>query len=194
MISLRKMIAKHINLIILNLNHMKTILASLLLIGFAHVSYAQVDIAYTENTNLTTMKGLERNYARPTSLPHNEALSLAEKSERLQMQVFNYDIKTADVYSPEVNTTYTVNFTEGNNHIDAIYAKDGKLIQSEGVFENVPVPYNIGYELAKTYPGWEFHKSWCYNTINPEGSSEISYKIQLKKGRKTKLVKFNSQQ
>lgn len=171
---------------------MKTILACLLLIGFAQVSYAQVDIAYTENTNLTAKQGHERNYARLTSLPTKEALSLAEKSERLQMQVLNYDIKTADVYSPEVNTTYTVNFTEGSNHIAAIYAKDGRLIQSEGVFENVPVPYSIGYQLAKAYPGWEFHKSWCYSTYNPDRSSEILYKIQLKKGNKTKLVKFNS--
>lgn len=173
---------------------MKTILATLLLIGFAQLTYAQVDIAYTENTNLTAKQGLERNYARLTSLPSSEALYMAEKSERLQMQVFNYDIKTADVYSPEANTTYTVIFSEGSNHIDAVYAKDGKLIQSEGVFENVPVPYSIGYELAKTYPGWEFHKSWCYSTFSTEGSSEISYKIQLKQGNKTKLVKFNSQQ
>ena len=170
---------------------MKTILATILFIGYAQVTYSQVDIAYAENTNLTNRKGLERNFTLPSSISSNEALFLADKSMQLQLQVLNYDIKSSEVYSPEANTTYTVNFTEGINHIDAIYAKDGSFIQSEGVFENVPIPYRIGYELAKKYPGWEFHKSWCYSTFNADETSEITYKIQLKKDNKTKVVKIN---
>lgn len=171
---------------------MKTILASILFIGFANLTYSQTDIAYTTHTNLTAMKGLENNYVKPTTISSDEAISLTEKLKQLQVQVLNYDIKSADVYSPEANTTYTVNFTEGNNHIDAVYAKDGRFIQSEAVFENLPIPYQIGYELAKTYPGWEFHKTWCYTTYNTDQSYKKSYKIQLKKNNRTKFVMIDA--
>lgn len=169
---------------------MKTILASsLIFIGLAQLTYAQTDMAYNKNTNLTTLKGLDKNYVKPTSISSsNEALSLTEKLEQLQIQVLNYDIKSDDVYSPKMSTTYTVNFAEGNNYIDAVYAKDGRFIQSEGVFEDVPVPYQIGYQLAKAHPGWEFYKTWCYTTYNSDQSYKKSYKIQLKKNNRTKFV------
>src|SRR5690554_3748569 len=98
---------------------MKTIFASILFIGFAQVTYSQVDIAYTEHATLTAIKGLEKNYARSSSVVSNSADFLTEKSKQLQLQALNYDIKSAEVYAPEANTTYTVNFTEGINHIEA---------------------------------------------------------------------------
>ncbi|MEO5789752.1 hypothetical protein [Gelidibacter sp.] len=167
---------------------MKTLLITFLLIGFAQFSHSQTDFAYTETSNLNLKN---KNESIPNFKNSNEVKYLAEKSKKLEGQAFNYDIKSAAVYASHLKTTYSVSFTEGKNRIDAIYDADGKLLQSEGTYENVAIPYAIGSQLAKAHPGWEFHKSWCTSNYKLNSDTDIIYKIQLKKGNKTKVVKVN---
>ncbi|RAJ26441.1 hypothetical protein LX77_00690 [Gelidibacter algens] len=173
---------------------MKTFLTTLLLLGFAQATYSQMDIASAENTNMAFITTKDNSNSSVSTFPKisDDGLPMAERSEKLQLQVFNYDIKSAKVFSPKANTTYSVRFSQGNYRIDAIYAKDGQFIQSEGVFENVPIPFHIGYELAKKYPGWEFHKSWCYSNYSFDKSPKTSYSIEIKKGDKTKVISSNA--
>lgn len=170
---------------------MKTLFISFLLIGVAQFSNSQTDLAYTATTNMDLKNNTIKTTAAPELRNSITANFLDKNSRRLEQQVLQYDIKNATVYAPYLKTTYSVSFTEGNNRIDAIYDADGTLIQSEGAFENVSVPYVIGYQLAKKYPGWEFHKSWCTSSYSLDNDAEIIYKIQLKKGHKTKIVKVN---
>ncbi|MEO6348626.1 MAG: hypothetical protein ABIO60_12035 [Aquaticitalea sp.] len=170
---------------------MKTMLMTILLIGSIKVMHSQSDMAYVEATNVTQTKNHSNGIIKEDRKYENETAYLAEKSKKLQLQALNYDIKNANVYVPNLETTYAVNFTEGINKINAIYAQDGALLKSEGSFENVRVPYNIGVKLAKTYPGWEFHKTWCYSHYEMDKNTQIIYKLQLKKGNKTKMITIN---
>lgn len=170
---------------------MKTLFITFLLIGFAQFSYSQTDLAYTKTSNMNLEKNPMKKEISAAAKISIETNSLMEKAKNLEWQAFNYDIKSDSVYSPNLKTTYSVSFAQNNNRIDAIYDADGKLLQSEGTFEDVCIPHAIGYQLAKTYPGWEFHKSWRTSKYSLNGDDEIIYKIQLKKGNRTKVIKVN---
>jgi len=167
---------------------MKTILLSTLIIGLAQLTYSQTQIAYTESTNIAENHKKEVKVSDFDLWEDLEETFMAEKTKKLLLEVLNYDIKSSSVYSPRSKTTYTVNFTEGNHHIEAIYDNNGNLLQSDGVFENVRIPYIIGSRLAKEYPGWEFHKSWCYSLYEFNRDTAVMYRIQLKKLNKTKMI------
>ncbi|WP_452232261.1 hypothetical protein [Lacinutrix sp. MEBiC02595] len=170
---------------------MKTMFITFLFLGFAQVTYSQSDIAYTETTDHT----LESTHVKKDFNSVSEKIIgtsyLSAKTKKLQLQVFNYNIKNAAVYAANVNTTYSVHFTEGNNHVDAIYAKDGTLLQSEGIFKNVRIPYNISVKVAKKYAGWMVAKTYCYNNYRHNKDTEVLYKMQLRKGNKTKAIEIN---
>ena len=170
---------------------MKTMLMTFLLIGSIQVMNAQTNVAYADVTNVTKVKSHSSGINNTDNNYKPEAASLAEKVKKMQFQVDSYDIKNTTVYEPNLETTYSVKFAQGINQINAVYAKDGSLIKSEGIFENVPVPTAIGVDLAKKYPGWEFHKTWCYSSYEVNRKSKILYKIQLKKDNKTKIIKIN---
>lgn len=170
---------------------MKTLFITFLLLGFAQFSSSQTDLAYTTTSTMDLKTNPVKTKIAPEIRNYSNSSFLVEKSGKLEQQMLNYDIKSATVYAPYLKTTYSVSFTEGNNRIDAIYDANGTLIQSEGAFENVSIPYVIGCQLAKKYPGWEFHKSWCTSSYSVNNDLEVIYKIQLKKGNKTKVVKMN---
>lgn len=184
-------IAKNQLILTIKTHNMKSILITIVFLGSVLGVNAQSDLAYADlsTTSIKSTSAKEKTtefYKEIVASPY-----MAEKAKKLQLQVDNYDIKKNDVYVPNASGTYTVNFTEGINEVKAIYSADGDLLTSEGAFENVPVPYNIGSELAKKYPGWEFNKSWCYSSYSRDMDSKIMYKILLKKGTKTKTVKIN---
>ena len=118
---------------------MKTLLLSSLIIGLVQLTYSQTQIAYVETANKTEDHKKEVKISDFDLWEDLGETFMAEKTKKLLLEVLHYDIKSSSVYSPRSKTTYTVNFTEGNHHIEAIYDNKGNLLQSDGVFENVGV-------------------------------------------------------
>lgn len=171
---------------------MKTFVIGLIAIGLTNLINAQNDLAsvsnsddliYSTKISSNTSKDFNMEYLSETN---QEGVSII--IQKLQKVVANYNIKTSEVYQPELTTTYTVNFSEDENTVVAVYNKDGEVISSNEHYQNIRLPYKISLEIAKKYPGWAFNNVQCEIVYAINNSVETKYKINLKKNRKSKNI------
>ncbi|WP_179338782.1 hypothetical protein [Winogradskyella ludwigii] len=171
---------------------MKTHVLGLIALGLTNLMIAQNDIAevtnsdaimYSKSKSINTVANLNSEYL---SLASHDGVAIVVK--KIQKIVANYDIKTADVYLSNRNTTYTVNFMEGGNTVEAVYNKAGKIISCKEYYNDIRLPYNVSTKIAKQYPGWSFDKIKCEIVYAIDKASLTTYKITIKKERKSKNV------
>ncbi|WP_179007007.1 hypothetical protein [Winogradskyella forsetii] len=172
---------------------MKTQVLGLIALGLTNLMIAQNDIAAithseavmpTESKAESTVKNLNSEYL---SLTRHDGAALVVK--KLQNIVANYNIKTADVYQPKRNITYTVNFKEDLNSIDVIYNKDGKILSCKEHYQDVRLPYDASVKIAKQYPGWAFDTVSCKVSYSDDNSPVITYEVIIEKEEKTKKIR-----
>jgi len=168
---------------------MKNYVMVFLFVGLTNQMIAQPNemIAYTPSN--------EEVYATTKTTLHSEYLKtvtkqdFAVKIQTLQNAVANYDIKSSDVYQPNSEGTYTVNFDEGNNRITAIYDKNGQLVSCEENYNGIKLPYELASKLTKEYPNYGIEKVNCkIRYTNNKQESNIVYKVVLNNGNKSKKM------
>ena len=171
---------------------MKTYVLGLIALGLTNLMIAQNDIAhvtnseammYSKSKSAVSVTDLNRDYLSTAS--HDGVAVVVKK---LQKIVANYNIKNADVYQSKRNTTYTVNFKEGDNTVVAIYNKAGKIVSCKEHYQDIRLPYNVSTKIAKEYPGWSFDKINCEIVYAIDKASLTTYEIVIKKARKSKNV------
>lgn len=171
---------------------MKTCILGLLLVGFAGLSSAQNDFALLTSDNddissPTTFKTKVHNESY-LNIRRESDQNLALRIKTLQDLAANYDISEENIFTNNKNVTYSVVFESNENYIKAIYNHDGTILQSDEYYEDIRIPYSIGAEIAKTYPGWSFYKSHCTISYAKDATTNFTYTIELKNGNKTKTV------
>ena len=169
---------------------MKTYLFGLFFLGLTNLMFAQNDLAFvsvTDQMPLTNNKTVQNESYINTMSDFNGSKIIM----KLQNVVANYNIKATDVYSKNSTTTYTVNLKEGNNELIAVYDKDGQLLSCQENYQEIKLPYELSSKLIKENPGWALNKVYCNIEYSKESEKEISYKVVLKNGKKTKTVKIN---
>jgi len=152
---------------------------------------AQDDLAFVDHSNTENYR-TEEHIEKPAFnteylLATNEA-KIPQKIQSLRKEVAQYDLINQSLYSRHSSSTYKVVFSEGANQIEVHYDSRGIILNSNEIFENVPLPYLYGKEISKEYPGWAYENVWCYVNYIADENPDISYKVLLKKGNEKQTV------
>ncbi|WP_291118794.1 hypothetical protein [Flavobacterium sp. UBA6135] len=175
---------------------MKTYVMVFLFVGLTNQMIAQPnEIIVQPDEMIAYTPSNQKVYATSKTALHSEYLKtvtkqdLAVKIQTFQNAIANYDITSSDVYQPNAEASYTVNFNEGNNHITAIYDKDGQLVSSEENYKGIRLPYKLASKLTKEYPNWGIEKVNCQILFSStKQESSIAYKVVLSNGKKLKKI------
>lgn len=166
---------------------MKTYVLVLLLIGLTNPITAQNNIAaltlsnksvYATNKNILNVEYLN-------TVAHQ---GFANKIQELQNLVAKYDIKTSTVYQSESNSTYTVDFKEGDNHITAVYDKSGQLISCQENYQSIKLPIALLSKIVKDYPNWTIEEVYCKIQYSKNMEQNIVYQVVINNENKSKKI------
>lgn len=169
---------------------MKTSILGLVFLGMTSLMPAQNDFAMVTpeyNHSVTSNKPVVKNgqyLSKMTLQPE------AVRVIKLQSIAANYDISAKSIYNAKTSQTYSVVIKSAENYIKAIYDHDGTIIKCEEFYNNVRMPYQISSELAKEYPGWEFHKIHYTIDYALNETPIFVYEVILKKGKTSKKVQI----
>lgn len=166
---------------------MKTYVIGLFFLGLTNLMIAQNDLAIVEpsNQNVYSASKTVQNAEYLNTVTHQD---ISKKIEKLQKLVANYNIQIADIYQSKVNTSYTVEFKEGDNLITAIYDKNGHLLSCEENYQAIKLPYALSSELIREYPNWSIKGVQCDIKYTKNNEGTIIYKVAINKGNKTKSI------
>jgi len=171
---------------------MKTILFGFVFLGLTSLTFAQNDIAAVNHDAANYNIPITVTNAK-INLPYLSNDNLNDSAERIKLlrkKIADYNIKESKIYTPEDSVTYDVVLTEGANQIKVVYNNEGEIIHGEETFENIRLPYAISSKVAKDNPGWEFYSTWCFITYSKNKTFKVEYKIKLKKGNKSRMIKI----
>ncbi|WP_375324101.1 hypothetical protein [Flagellimonas sp. GZD32] len=171
---------------------MKNLIIVFFISGMANLSFGQESLAMITKSDLNTRTSKSTKVQNTQYLNARKyvAPTLATSIKRLQNVAANYDITEDRVYSStNKKITYTVVFESNANYIKAIYNYDGTILESEEFYEDVRIPYSLGSEIAKAYPGWSFNNSDCIVEYVQNEATRYTYSFVLKNGTKSKRVK-----
>ncbi|TXE05690.1 hypothetical protein ES711_15440 [Gelidibacter salicanalis] len=169
---------------------MKTRILGLVFLGLTSLMSAQNDFAMVTpeySHSVTSEKPVLKNgqYLSEMTLQ-----SEAVRVTTLQSIAANYDISALSIYNAKTSQTYSVVFKSAENYIKAIYDHDGTITKCEEFYENVRMPYELSSDLAKEYPGWEFHKIHYTIDYAVNETPIFVFEVILKKGKTTKNVQI----
>lgn len=166
---------------------MKTYVIGILFFGLTNLIIAQNDLALvaSSNPNGYSTSSTVKNVAYLNTVAHQD---ISKKIEKLQRVVANYDIQKNEVYQSKINTTYTVDFTVGDNTITAIYDKNGVLLSCNEKYQDIKMPYFISSKLVKDYPNWYIKEVQCSIKYSKSKEPNITYKVAINNGNKTKNI------
>lgn len=170
-----------------NLKLMKTYLLVSLLIGLTNPMIAQNDIAAltlsNKTANTTNNEILNAEYLN--TVAHQ---GYAIKIQELQNLVAKYNIKTAVVYQPESNGTYTVEFKDADNQITAVYDRNGQLISSQENYKSIKLPIALLSKIVKDNPNCTIEKVYCKIQYIKNKKQNIVYQVVINNENKSKKI------
>ncbi len=170
---------------------MKTIVTGLIFLGFTTLMQSQNEIAFVNVNSEAAVKPSKNILINSNYYSSFENKISSERVRKFQKVVANYDLKNASIYSNE-RSNYSIVFEEGNNQIKAEYNQEGKIVQCTETFNGIKLPYTIGNDVAKKYPGWEFTDISCHVYYNENTEDEVIYKVAIQNGNKKKTLRLNT--
>ncbi len=108
----------------------------------------------------------------------------------LRDKVAFYNVKESDLYSDEYDY-YTINFFIPEGRIVAAYDQDGKILRTIEKFNNVKLPEDVLYAVAERFPNWAIEKDVYRVNYKQDVGARQEYKIKLRNGEKTMVIKVN---
>ncbi|TXE10842.1 hypothetical protein ES711_02770 [Gelidibacter salicanalis] len=109
------------------------------------------------------------------------------QAKHLEYEVGKYDIKSATVYSKNINN-YEVKFESNYGSILASFSGEGELLNSNEKFEGIRLPEVVRISLRDTYPDWRLNTTEYRVKYNLNKDIKRLYEVQLiKDGQKMNL-------
>ncbi len=108
----------------------------------------------------------------------------------LERKVASYEIKKEDIFEDEY-PFYTVSFYIPEGKIVAVYDEEGKILRTIERFKNLDLPEVVLQSLEKKYPGWKIVDDVYLIDYNHQKGVNRTFKIKLKKRKKTLKVKLD---
>ncbi|WP_026752802.1 hypothetical protein [Sediminibacter sp. Hel_I_10] len=166
---------------------MKSCILGLFFLGLTTLCNAQHEMAMVTSKldHAPNMKSVSINADYLNSFKNHD---VAKRAQKLQKIAANYNIKAQSVYTSSKSVTYTVDFNEALNHIQAIYDHTGKLVQSIEIYKNMRLPYALSKEVSTSYPGWAFEKIECHVNYTQGLEKIVEYHVELSNGKTSKTV------
>ena len=166
----------------LNACHMRKLVLSLLVLGFATQLYAQ-DIK-TEQIKEIVISAVNYKYLNAV-----DNSNVAIPVQRLQNAVAMFDLKNSDFYEDEYDL-YRVRFYIPEGQILAAYNSEGRLLRTVERFKDIALPNEVASAVFDRFPGWEITND-VYLVRFTEDEAKRVYKLTLKNGNKTMRVKID---
>lgn len=88
---------------------------------------------------------------------------------------------------------YDVVFKCKKGYLKARYSRKGELVEIYQNFEDVPLPRELRHQLYRDYKGWEMITNKSVGSLKEGKSNIVVYRIKLKNGDRTKIVKIPSE-
>lgn len=155
-----------------------------MLLGLTNLTFSQNEIAFNSSSQNSHLENLKANKRTP------EASLISKRITSFQIVAANYNIISKPIYTPNNPTTYTVVFKEAKNVITNVYSHDGDVISSNQKFEAIRLPAHISANILEHYPGWAINAVDCTIKYKKEKQTEVTYKVKINNGTKSKTVKF----
>lgn len=150
------------------------------------LAFLDRDVIESDNHVVHT-KSLNSNYLE---------MSLPEKSSNVvstwKYRLANYDLKNSQIYDNSEKATYRFTYNSKQVGIIVIYNNLGGIISTKEKYNNIKLPSELMIKISKSYPGSVFEKNSYHTTYNSKsGIQKQYYKVQIKKGRKKTVLKFD---
>ena len=108
----------------------------------------------------------------------------------LKRKVAAYDVTQSELYEDDY-PFYTVSFYIPEGKIVAVYDEEGNIIKTIERFKDLELPKEVETALKKRYKGWEVVEDVYLIEYNNKKGVNRTFKVTLKKGRKTQKVKLD---
>lgn len=108
----------------------------------------------------------------------------------LERKVASYKIEKDDVFEDEY-PFYTVSFYIPEGKIVAVYDEDGKILRTIERFKNLDLPDAVLKSIENKYPGWNIVDDAYLIEYSHQKGVNRTFKIKLKKRKKTLKVKLD---
>ena len=112
--------------------------------------------------------------------------------QMLREKVAFYNLKESDLYSDEFDT-YAVSFYIPEGKIVAAYDNNGRILRTIERFKDVKLPRSVVMAVTNRFPNWTITKDvYKVNYHDKKGITKNEYKVKLKNGDKTMIVKVDN--
>lgn len=162
---------------------MKKLLIGLLVFGLTtQFMFAQI-IELSEVTVSVNYKYLDAIDSEEAAIP----------VQMLREKVAFYNLKESELYSDEFDT-YAVSFYIPEGKIVAAYDDKGRILRTIERFKDVKLPRTVLMAVTERYPNWTITKDFYkVNYHNNKGITKNEYKVKLKNGDKSIVVKVDNE-
>ncbi|AUP77635.1 hypothetical protein [Flavivirga eckloniae] len=157
--------------------------------SIAFLDINTVDFQFEKESN--TLTNSEDKRANSGYLKKVYAKETSTEVKKLEHQVLNYNIKNHSIYDDSEKATYRVVFKKKQGKITVVYNNAGDILSSKEQFKNIKIPYKLRVMISKSYPKWSFASNTCSVLYVKNKHVEKTYTIKIRKGKKTKTLKFN---
>lgn len=169
---------------------MKTILIGFLIFGFGNLIDSKT-IEYRPKLVKTTVTNKISDSVNSNYLKQVYNKDCAEKIRTLENLAANYNIKENPLYDPDAKVSYEVVFEVSDSKIIATYDKSGEIMRTSEQYLNVKLPPDLGFIVSRKYSKWLFNNNLYSISYNKNEGAEKIYSIEIQKGQKVKILKFN---
>jgi hypothetical protein len=108
----------------------------------------------------------------------------------LKRKVASYDVTQSELYEDDY-PFYTVSFYIPEGKIVAVYDEEGNILRTIERFQNLQLPEEVITALKDRYKGWQIVEDVYLIEYNNKKGVNRTFKITLKKGKKTQKVKLD---
>ena len=164
---------------------MKTFVFSFLLLAFSSIGFSQDEPNDLSTLRLegVTVSAINEDYL-------NDVLD--EKTPSvvidLHLQAANFDATSAPGFDKQNTRAYETVFQATNGRLLAAYGPKGQIIASHARFKDVVLPRSVRREAFLENEDWQMYGNTFVGTFAEDKAGKKRYKIELRKGSKSKNV------
>ncbi len=112
----------------------------------------------------------------------------------IQFMKHNFDFKAllSSIENADDFDKYLVTFKSAKGYLEAVYSKEGNLVQTQQVFKDKLLPLDLRRQVFNNYQGWTMVSNKYVASGKLDRIDKEYYKIKLENGNKSRNIKMVS--
>lgn len=166
-----------------------------LLLSFAAMLFVHMAVAQEVLLDAKRIKSEELPPAVQDSLRKHFPQERLSQVLQLPLKVYKSDWEVLEkntMPDGEKADYYSVDLINTHGHVNAVYDKNGHLIQAKEHLKNAALPNNLTTYIAEVYPGYSIQSDAIRKVIRPD-VFDAKYEVKITKGNEKKRLIFNSE-